>query len=152
MRNQKLDRHNTRSFLLCFKRSKFDLLFSDWSLNIETGRVSDGNHFHFLNFLSIFHIKDEWELLLSFIATFPTIVKDTVPTLAATSQSFVIHTNKVCLFNQKPVLTRLVLNLRGSTLSSEAKPFVLVFPYILKPIFNNYNKRIRTLLSFLIPR
>ncbi|KAK2571071.1 hypothetical protein P5673_003624 [Acropora cervicornis] len=38
--------------------------------------------------------EDEWELLISFIATFPTIVKDTVPTLAATSQSFVIHTNK----------------------------------------------------------
>ena len=37
----------------------------------------------------------EWELVLNFILAFPSIVKDTVPTIAAKSQSVTIHTNKV---------------------------------------------------------
>ncbi|XP_074609834.1 DALR anticodon-binding domain-containing protein 3-like isoform X1 [Acropora palmata] len=78
----------------CARLSK---LFQNFDENVKNGVYPQLPPVDEVDF-SLLREEDEWELLISFIATFPTIVKDTVPTLAATSQSFVIHTNKICCF------------------------------------------------------
>ena len=42
-------------------------------------------------------LQDEWELILNFIVTFPSVIKSTVPKITLKSHNVIIQTNKVNL-------------------------------------------------------
>lgn len=78
----------------CARLSK---LFQNFEENVNNGVYPNLPPVDEVDF-SLLRDEAEWELLLHFIASFPAITKDTVPTLTTKSQSFTIHTNKICCF------------------------------------------------------
>ncbi|CAH3157465.1 unnamed protein product [Porites evermanni] len=47
---------------------------------------------------SLLRDEDEWELILNFIVTFPSVIKSTVPKITLKSHNVIIQTNKICSF------------------------------------------------------
>ena len=45
-------------------------------------------------------LQDEWELILNFIVTFPSVIKSTVPKITLKSHNVIIQTNKVNLHTE----------------------------------------------------
>ena len=47
-------------------------------------------------------LQDEWELILNFIVTFPSVIKSTVPKITLKSHNVIIQTNKVNIHAELP--------------------------------------------------
>ena len=69
--------------------------------NPVVANTKKADYFPFMIFLYNL-LQDEWELILNFIVTFPSVIKSTVPKITLKSHNVIIQTNKVNILAELP--------------------------------------------------